>query len=114
MSKKRKYDENYVLFGFTCINERGGTQKPQCFLCGKILANGSMKPAKLQDHLTSVHAADASKDASFFVRKKLNSKKQGHFQNLDLPFHESLFLKHPIKLLTRLPNKRSPTLLERL
>jgi hypothetical protein len=29
--------------------------KIHSFLCGKILANGSTKPAKLKEHLTSVH-----------------------------------------------------------
>uniref|UniRef100_A0A7M4F4W3 Zinc finger BED-type containing 5 n=1 Tax=Crocodylus porosus TaxID=8502 RepID=A0A7M4F4W3_CROPO len=49
MSKKKKYDEDYVLYGFTCVNERDGTQKPQCFLRGKILPNGSMKTGKRKE-----------------------------------------------------------------
>jgi hypothetical protein len=79
-------------------------------LCGKILANGSVNPAKLKEHLRSVHPENASKNALFFfVRRMLNSKKLGHFQNLDLPFHKkNLFLKHPIKLLTGPPNKKAP------
>lgn len=44
MPKKRKYDNSYMSFGFTFITERDGIQKPQWFICGKILANGSMKP----------------------------------------------------------------------
>jgi hypothetical protein len=46
------------------------------------------------------------------VRRTLNSKKLGHYQNLDLPFHKNLFLKKPIKLLTGLPNKRNHTIVE--
>lgn len=45
MSKKKKYNNSYMSFGFTYITERDGTQKPQCLICGKILANGSMKPS---------------------------------------------------------------------
>jgi hypothetical protein len=85
-------------------------------LCEKILANGSMKPGKLIEHLMSIHPENASKDMFFFSpqKRKLHSKKLAHFENLDFPFHRNLFLKHPIKLLNGLPNKRSPTLLERL
>jgi hypothetical protein len=41
-------------------------------LCGKIFANGSMKPAKLKEHLTSVHPEKSPKNAGFFMRRKLN------------------------------------------
>jgi hypothetical protein len=70
--------------------------------------------SNLKEHLTPVQPENVSKNAFFFVRIKFNSIKLGHFQTLDLPFHENLFLKHSIKLLTGLPNKRSPRLLERL
>jgi hypothetical protein len=100
--------------GITYINERDGTRKPQCFLCGKILWNGSMNPAKLKSTSLLSISKNASKDAFFFIRRKLNSKRLGHFQDLDFSYHKSLFLKHPIKFLTGLPNRRSPTLLERL
>ena len=53
MSKKRKYNEDYSSFGFTFITEWDWTQKLQYFLCGKVLANASMKPAKLKEHLIS-------------------------------------------------------------
>ena len=46
MSKKRKYSDQYISLGFTFMTERDGTQKRQCFICGKVLANGSMKPSK--------------------------------------------------------------------
>jgi hypothetical protein len=67
MVKKGKYDEDCVSYGFTCINERVGARKPQCLLCKKILANGSMKPAKLKEHLMSVHPENAPKDFFFLV-----------------------------------------------
>lgn len=77
MSKKRKYDDLYVTYGFTFITERDGTQKPQCFLCGKVLANSSMKPAKLSDHLTSVHPGNASDSVDVFRIKKARFEKSG-------------------------------------
>lgn len=39
MLKKRKYDNSYELSNFIFITERDSTQKPQCFIFGKILAN---------------------------------------------------------------------------
>jgi hypothetical protein len=48
ISKNRKHNEDYVLYGSTCINEREGTQT-----------------AKLKEHLTSVHLENASKDEIF-------------------------------------------------
>jgi hypothetical protein len=80
----------------------------------KILANGSMMQAKPKEHLMSVHPENAPEDLFSLVRRKLGLKKRGQFQNLHLPFHKNLSLKHPIKLVTELLNKRSPTLLERL
>jgi hypothetical protein len=38
-----------------------GHKSDSVFLCEKILANGSMKPAKLKEHLMSVHPENASK-----------------------------------------------------
>jgi hypothetical protein len=76
----------------------------------KILAYKSVKSAKLKEHLTCGHPENASKDVGFIMQRKLSSEKLGTFQNLDLPFHKNLFLKHPIKLLIGLPNKTSSTL----
>lgn len=81
MSKKRKYDEAYVSFGFTFIAEHDGTQKPQCLLCGKVLANGSIKPGKLKEHLTSVHPENASDSVDLFC-EKARFEKVGTLPNL--------------------------------
>ena len=48
-----KYSEDYVAFGFTFFTDSDGSERPQCFLCGKVLSNTSLKPAKLKEHLTS-------------------------------------------------------------
>ncbi|XP_042210866.1 protein ZBED8-like [Homarus americanus] len=82
MSKKRKYNEAYLSFGFTFIADRDGTQKPQCFLCGKVLANGSMKPTKLKEHLTSVHPENASDSVDLFRAKKARFEKAGTLPKL--------------------------------
>ncbi|GBP81697.1 Zinc finger BED domain-containing protein 5 [Eumeta japonica] len=41
-TKKRKYDESYISFGF--VDSNGS---PLCMLCSKLLPNSSMAPAKL-------------------------------------------------------------------
>lgn len=40
---KRKYDEGYLNFGFTCTGNKD-TPDALCVLCNKILVNSSMAP----------------------------------------------------------------------
>ena len=77
MSKKRKCSENYVAFGFTFISNSDGSERPQCFLCGKVLANASMKPAKLKLHLISMHPKNALDSVESFRSKKVRFEKSG-------------------------------------
>uniref|UniRef100_UPI00358EA82C protein FAM200C-like n=1 Tax=Myxine glutinosa TaxID=7769 RepID=UPI00358EA82C len=50
MSKRRKWNDDYVRFGFTCITGNDGLQKPQCTLCSVVFSNSNLKPSKLQEH----------------------------------------------------------------
>ena len=77
MSKKRKYSENYVAFGFTFVTDSDGSERPQCFLCGKVLANASLKPAKLKEHLKSIHPKNALDSVDSFRSKKARFEKSG-------------------------------------
>ena len=54
-SKKRKYDESYLSFGFTWT---GDEEEPNglCVECGTVLSNGSLFPAKLKRHLEAKHS----------------------------------------------------------
>lgn len=76
MSKLRGYKESYVKFGFVNI---GG--KPQCVLCGEVLALSSMVPTKLTCHLRTKHPSYQDKDIEFFETKK----RQLESQKLDNP-----------------------------
>ena len=67
-SKKRKYDDSYIQFGFTSV-VIDGMEKPQCVLCNKVLSNDSMRPAKLKQHLENVHPQSKHKDKSYFERQ---------------------------------------------
>ena len=77
MSKKRKNSENYIAFGFTFISDSDGSERPQCFLCSKVLANASMKPAKLKEHLIFMHPKNALDSVEFFRSKKVRFEKSG-------------------------------------
>ena len=53
-TKKRKYDESYLSFGFIPV-EIGKNSDAQCVICKKILSNSSLAPAKLKRHLETNH-----------------------------------------------------------
>ena len=76
-AKKRKYNNEYISLGFTVTVDRDGTEKPQCFLCGKVLANSSMKPVKLKDHLISNHSGNVSDSRNVFLQKKARFERGG-------------------------------------
>lgn len=64
ISKKRLYDDNYLKYGFTVIEN-----KPQCVICFDILSRESMKPSKLVRHLNTKHPNEKNKPVEFFERK---------------------------------------------
>ncbi|XP_039627331.1 zinc finger BED domain-containing protein 5-like [Polypterus senegalus] len=64
----RKYDEKYIDYGFTCIDDEN-EPKPQCVLCHEVLSNECMKPAKLKCHIQTKHGAVQEKLREYFLRK---------------------------------------------
>ena len=60
-SMKQTYSETFLKWGFTSIIDKG-IEKPQCVLCEKVLTAESMKPSKLQSHLSKVHPNSANED----------------------------------------------------
>ena len=77
-SKRRKYDENYVDFGFTYIG-RSVFPQLQCVKCAKVLSHISMKPSLLRRHLETKHANLKNKPQEFFERelRRRSSSKTG-------------------------------------
>ncbi|XP_025415580.1 zinc finger BED domain-containing protein 5-like [Sipha flava] len=65
--KERKYQDQYIQFGFTFIEEKG-KHRPKCVICLEILASESMKPSKLKRHLETKHPQYSNKDEQFFKR----------------------------------------------
>src|SRR6218665_3811621 len=65
LKKIRRYDENYLCFGFSwCGDEK--EPKPQCFICTEKLSNHSTKPSLLQRHFNTEHALSKDKPLEFF------------------------------------------------
>lgn len=65
----RKYSPDYLKYGFVF----SGTEEepfPQCVICFDILANESMKPSKLERHLSTKHAQYKCKPIEFFKNKQ--------------------------------------------
>src|SRR5215469_10662173 len=71
---KRKYDSDYIRFGFTAI-EVNNQVRPQCVICTAVLSNDALKPAKLQRHLNSVHPNLSDRPPEYFSGKLENLKK---------------------------------------
>ncbi len=94
-AKKRKYVDDYIQWGFTNI-VIDGMERPQCVICLEVLANESMKPAKLQRHLNTKHSNLNNKDAAFFKAKAVGVKNcrldaSGSFQNKNLAAIEASY-----------------------
>ena len=74
-AKIRKYDETYLVFGFTCTTV-GNEERPQCVVCLKVLACDSLKPNKLRRHLETQHPEHKDKPVEFFRQKLVNCPAQ--------------------------------------
>ena len=108
MSKKRMYSDQYISLGFTFMTERDGTQKPQCFLCGKALANGSMKPSKLKDHLKSFHPNNLSDSIDELRTKKARFEKAGTLPKLGFITTQKPFVEASYKVAYRIAKQKKP------
>ena len=73
--KKRKYQDNYLNFGFIYLIQ-DGLQISQCVLWIKTFSNSTMKPAPLKQHLANAHPSMISKNRSFFELKLSSLKRQ--------------------------------------
>ncbi|KAI6651159.1 zinc finger BED domain-containing protein 5-like [Oopsacas minuta] len=73
-AKKRKYNEDYIKYGFTSILKEG-RELPQCVICYKVLSEGSMKPSFLKRHLSGCHPNLADKDIDFFKHQEVGVKR---------------------------------------
>ena len=78
--KKRKYQDNYLDFGFTYLIQ-DGLRISQGVLCIKTFSNSTMKPASLKQRLANAHPSMISKKMFLFLVKTLQSEKTKAGQN---------------------------------
>ena len=72
-TRKRKYKEDFLQYGFTSVTENDCT-KPVCLICEKQFTAEYMKPNKLSRHLEKVHG-------------NYNNKSNTHFKELSDLYH---------------------------
>uniref|UniRef100_K7FH88 BED-type domain-containing protein n=1 Tax=Pelodiscus sinensis TaxID=13735 RepID=K7FH88_PELSI len=79
-NKKRRYCEDYLVFGFT---SNGNEDAPgaQCVVCNKILSNSCLVPAKLRRHFETNHPEYKDKNISFFKQKLESLEKSKLFMS---------------------------------
>ena len=73
-AKKRKYNEEYLQYGFTDAAENGQVV-PQCVICFEKLSNDALRPNRLKRHLQTKHPLHQTKPLNFFQSKKDSFKK---------------------------------------
>ncbi|XP_068209156.1 protein FAM200C-like [Palaemon carinicauda] len=69
--KKRKWNDSYVGFGFTCLTKRDGIARPQCMLCNLVMSNGNLKPSGLKEHFESKHKDHVGTSIEAFKLKRV-------------------------------------------
>jgi hypothetical protein len=63
--RARKYQTDFLTFGFTYQLVKG-EERPQCVVCGEVLANNSFNARNLRRHLTTKQESLANKQSQFF------------------------------------------------
>ena len=83
MSKKRKWNDDYIRYGFTCVTEADGTQRPQCMLCSIVFANANLKSSRLNEHFNNRHGGtDAGHDLNSLKIKRERFDRSGTLSEL--------------------------------
>ena len=96
------------LFHSTVLTERDGTQKTQCFLCGKVLANGSMKPSNVKDNLKTFHPNNLSDSIDQLRTKKARFEKAGTLPKLGFITTQKPFVEASYKVAYRIAMQKRP------
>ena len=65
--RKRKYDDSFLQYGFTCSCE-DRVEKPLCLICDETLSAESLKPSTLKRHLNTKDAKFSDKPIQYFER----------------------------------------------
>lgn len=93
--KKRKYDKDYLRYGFISVDSNG-EMRPLCLVCKTLLANSSLNPAKLSRHLNTQHIALVNKPIEYFEKLKDDhfdsTKSMRGFTNTELKAIEASYI----------------------
>ena len=108
VTKKRKYNEEYISYGFTVTLDRDGTEKPQCFFCGKVLANSIMKPVKLKEHLNAIYPGSIFDSRVTFLQKKARFEVSGTLDRYGFIPIEKPLLVASYKIAYRIAKEKKP------
>ena len=116
MANERKYDDSYVKFGFTSLNDHG-VEKGQCVVCYRVLSNESLRPSKLKNHLEKNHPELKDKSIEYFKRLESNCKRQrldktGNFQQTDQKLTEASFVVSQIIAKQKKPHNIAETVIK--
>lgn len=83
MSKKRTWSDDYVSFGFTCVEDKNRAPRAQCLLCNVVFSNESLRPSKLKPHFLK-HGGESApgNDVDSLRRKRARFDSRGTLPNL--------------------------------
>ena len=71
--------------------EKDGTERPQCLLCYKVLAEASTKPSKLKAHLVSIHSTYENDSEDMFRSKKARFMAKGTLDSARIPIVDGAY-----------------------
>lgn len=115
MSKKRKWEDDYVRYWFTCTTEADGTQRPQCVLCNSVFSNTDLRPSKLSDHFNRQHGGVAGHDLSGLKPVPTPSDKSKTLKALGVASHEDALLQASYQFAYLCAKEKNPhTIAEKL
>ncbi|XP_005376317.1 PREDICTED: protein ZBED8 [Chinchilla lanigera] len=113
MSKKRKWDDDYVRYWFTCTTEVDGTQCPQCVLCNSVFSNADLRPSKLSDHFNRQHGGIAGHDLNSHMPAPSDQSKT--LKTLGVASHEDALLQASYQFAYLCAKEKNPhTIAEKL
>lgn len=116
MYKKRKWNDVYVRYGFTCMTEADGTRRPHCILCSTVFTNANLRPSRLNEHFNNRHGGtDAGQDLNSLKTKRERFGRSGTMSNLGfVPVEKPLLqASYEVPLLCA-KKKKNPTIAEEL
>jgi len=101
-SKVRRYDYNYLNFGF--VTAPHDSSRPMCILCDATFSNEAMKPSRLKDHLKRKHPNKIGSDFKKLLKEKEKQKQKQPkisqcFDNTDLRNDRGLIASYNISMM---------------